>query len=132
MHIEIGGEAIDRVRQHVLVIAAADIRHSLGNRHHGTDRRSAARPAHQLDVGLAEFPQRGGNVAFGIEIERNLALLEHLLFDDGFEQPALVGEINVERSLGDPGRAGDFAHAGAVKAQVQEHLAGAVENLTAF
>ena len=68
----------------------------------------------------------------GIEIERDLALFERFLLDDGFEQPVLVGEIDVERALGDAGGAGDFAHAGAVKAEVHEDLAGAVENLAAL
>ena len=61
-----------------------------------------------------------------------LLLFEHFLLDDGFEQPVLVGEIDVERALGDAGGAGDLAHAGAVKAEIHENLAGAVENLPAL
>ncbi len=55
-----------------------------------------------------------------------------LLLDDGLEQPVLVGEIDVERALGDAGGAGDLAHAGAVEAEVHEDLAGAVEDLAAL
>ena len=91
-------------RQHVLVEAPADLRHPLGDRHHGADRRSAAGPAEQLDIGLAELRQRRGDVAFGIEIESDLALFEPFLLDDGLEQPVLVGEIDVKRALGDAGR----------------------------
>ena len=54
------------------------------------------------------------------------------LLDDGLEQPVLVGEIDVERALGDAGGAGDLAHAGAVEAQIHEDLAGAVEDLPAL
>ena len=59
MRLEIGGELGDGERHHVVVEAAADLRHPLGDRHHGADRRSAARPAQQLDIGLAELRQRG-------------------------------------------------------------------------
>ena len=69
MGLEIGGEAVDGFLQHAFVKAAPDIRHPLGNRHHGADRRSAARPALHLDIGLAEFPQRGRDVALRVEIE---------------------------------------------------------------
>ena len=130
MCLEIGGEAIDGFLQHMLIVAAADFRHPLGNGHHGADRRSAARPAQQLDIGPAELPKRGGDVAFGIEVESHFLLVEHLLLDDGFEQPVLVGEINVQRALGDAGRSRDFAHAGAVKSEIHEDLAGSVEDLT--
>ena len=116
----------------MFIVAAADLRHPFGDRHHGADRRSAARPAQQLDIGLAELPQRGGDVARGVEIERDLLLVEHFLLDDGLEQPVLVGEIDIQRPLGDAGGAGDLAHAGAVKAQIHEDLAGAVEDLPAL
>ena len=59
-------------------------------------------------------------------------LFERFVLDDGFEQPVLVGEIDVERALGDAGGAGDLVHAGPIKAQIHEHLAGAVQDLTAF
>ena len=132
MGLEIGGEPVDGALEHLLIEATADFRHPLGDRHHGADRRSAAGPAQQLDIGLPEIPQRGRDVAFGIEIESHLALVEHLLLDNGLEQPVLVGEIDVQRALGDARGAGDLAHAGAIKAQVHEHLARAVENLTAL
>src|SRR6202022_2707734 len=64
--------------------------------------------------------------------ESHLLLVEHFLLDDGFEQPVLVGEIDIQRSLGDGRRPRDFAHAGAVKPQIHEHLAGASQNLTAL
>ena len=54
--------------------------------------------------------------------------MEHFL-DDGFEQAVLVGEVDVERSLGDAGGAGDLAHAGAVEPEIQEHSAGAIEKI---
>ena len=57
--IEIVGEPADGLRDHVLIKAAADLGHPFGDRHHGADRRSAARPAQQFDIGVAEFPQRG-------------------------------------------------------------------------
>src|SRR3954452_5871145 len=132
MRLEIAGEAMDSLREHVLIVAAADLRHSLGNRHHRADRRAAARPAQQLDIGAAEFPQRGGNIAFRIEIERHFLLLEHFALDYGFEQPVLVSEIDVQRAFGDTGGASDLAHAGAVKSQIHEDFAGAVENLPPF
>ena len=59
-------------------------------------------------------------------------VLERLLLEDGFEQRGFVGEIDVERALGDLRRARDLAHAGAVKPQIHEHLAGAVEDLAAL
>src|SRR5262249_12025991 len=94
--------------------------------------RAAARPAQHLDIGLAEIHQRGGDVALRIEIEHQLAVLEAFLLDDGLEQPALVVEVDIERALGDAGGPRDLAHAGAVKAQIHEHLAGAVDDLPAL
>ena len=73
-----------------------------------------------------------GDVAFGVEIEGDLLLVEHFLLDDGLEQPVLVGEIDVQRPLGYAGGAGDLAHAGAVETQIHEDLAGAGENLPAL
>src|SRR5204863_4350121 len=132
MRLKIAGEAMDSLREHVVIVAAADLRHSLGNRHHRADRRAAARPAQQLDVGAAEFPQCGGNIAFRVEIERDFLLREHFALNDGFEQPVLVAEIDVQRPFGDTGGASDLAHAGAVKSQLPEDSAGAVENLPPF
>ena len=83
-------------------------------------------------IGLPKIVQRGLGVARGIEIEHDLAVLERFLLEDGFEQRALVGEINVERALGDAGRARDLAHAGPVKTQIHEHLTGAVQDLAAL
>src|SRR5258708_4589053 len=42
MRPEIIGEAVDGFFQHVRIIAAADLRHPLGDRHHGADPRAAA------------------------------------------------------------------------------------------
>src|SRR5229473_2239621 len=130
--VEVSGKPGDGKCYHVIVESSADLRHPLGDRHHRSGGRSAARPAQQLDIGLPELRQRRGNVPRRIEIERHLALLEGFLLDDGFEQPVLVGEIDIQRSLGDAGRSRDFAHAGAVKPQIHEHLAGAGQNLTAL
>jgi hypothetical protein len=127
--LEISREAIDGAGQHLFVEAAADFRHAFGNRHHGADRRAAARAAEQLDVGASELGQCGLDVSLRIEIERDLALFEGFLLDDGFEQAALVGEVNVQRALGDAGGAGNLAHAGAVKAEIHENRAGAVQYL---
>src|SRR5258708_25363083 len=132
MHLEIVGEPVDSALEHLLIKATADLRHPLGDRRHGADRRSTARPAQQLDIGLPEFPKRRFDVALRTEIESYFLLIGHFLFDDGFEQPVLVGEIDVQRSLGNAVGAGDLAHAGAIKSEVQEHLARAVKNLTAF
>ena len=115
-----------------LVQCLKDIRHALCDRHHGTDRRSAAGPAQQMDVGLPEILQRGLGIARGIEIEHDLTVLKRLLLEDGFEQRAFVGEVDVKRALGDLRRAGDLAHAGAVKPEIHEHLAGPVQDLAAF
>ena len=65
-------------------------------------------------------------------MKATLPLVERFLLDDGFEQPVLVGEIDVQRALGDAGGAGDLAHAGAVKPEIHEDLAGAVEDLPAL
>ena len=130
--LQIGGEPVDGGLQHALIIAAADLRHPLGDRHHGADRRSAAGPAQQLDIGQAEFPKRRGNVSLGIEIEGDLAVFKRFFLDNGFEQPVLVGEVDIECPLGDAGGAGDLAHAGAVKAEIHEDLAGAGEDLAAL
>src|ERR1700722_7029065 len=132
MRVQIGGEAVDSVLDHALIKTAADIGHPFGDRHHGADRGSAAWPAQQMNVGLAEIPQRRGDIAPGGVIERDLALFERFLLDNGLEQPVLVGEIDIQRSLGDAGSTGDFAHAGAVKAEIHEDFAGAGENLPAF
>src|SRR5262249_19983624 len=129
---EIGGEAIDGHGDDVGVEPAADLRHPLGNRHHGADRRAATRPAQHTDIGPTELGEGGVDVAAGIEIEGVLALFNLLLFDDGLEQPALVGEVNVECTLGDSGGAGDLAHAGAVKTQIHEYLTGALQDLAAL
>ena len=85
-----------------------------------------------MDIGPAEILQRGLGVARGVEIEHDLAVLERFLLDDGFEQRALVGEVDVKRALGDAGGARDLAHAGAVKTEIHEHLAGAVQDLAAL
>ena len=85
-----------------------------------------------MDIGPAKILQRGLGVARGIEIERDLAVLERLLLEDGFEQRAFVGEVDVKRALGDLRRARDLAHAGAVKTEIHEHLAGSVQDLAAL
>jgi hypothetical protein len=130
--IEIGRDLPDRVCQHRFIKAFADIGHALRDGHHGTDRRAAAGPTQQLDIGAAELAERGHCIAFRIEIEDSLALLELLLLDDRLEQRALVGEIDVERALGDAGGTRDLAHAGAVEAQIQEDFSRTVENLAAL
>src|SRR6195256_6173992 len=132
MRPEIIGETADGLVQHMFIKTPADLGHPLRNRHHGADRRAAARPAQHQDIGAAEFPKRALGVARGIEIERDLALFERHFLDDCLEQPVLVGEIDVERALGNAAGAGDLAHAGAVKAEVHEYLARAVQNLAAF
>ena len=128
--LQVGRQLGNGLGDHLTIVAATDIRHPLGNRHDGADRRSAARPAQQLDIGLAELPKRCRDVALGIKIESHFLLVEHFLLDDRFEQPALVSEIDVQRSLGDAGGSGDLAHAGAVKSEIHEDLAGSVEDLT--
>ena len=132
MGLQILGETVNRLSQHVLVEPAANLRHPLGDRHHGADRRSAAWPAYRTDVGLTEFPQRGFDIAFGIEIVGDLALFERFVLDDGFEKPALVGEVDVERAFGNAGSTRDLVHAGPIKAQIHEHLSRAVQNLAAL
>jgi hypothetical protein len=73
------------------------------------------------------------NVACGIEIERHLPLRkQHLFFDNGLEQVALVGKVDIERALGDAGGARNLAHAGAIETQIHEHPAGSIENLAAL
>lgn len=59
-------------------------------------------------------------------------MLERLLLKDGFEQRAFVGEVDVERALGDLRGARDLAHAGAVETEIHEHLAGSVQDLAAL
>jgi len=132
MGLQIIGETVDRLRQHVLVELPSDVRHPLGDRHHGADRRPAARPAHRSDVGLAEFPQRGFSIAPGIEIVCDPALFERFGLEDRFEQPALVSEVDIERALGDARRTRNFVHARPIKAQIHEHLSRAVQNLAAL
>ena len=133
MRLQIIGETVDR-------LLPARSRRS-GVRPPASARRSPSRCGSTIrrpagtataDVGPAEFPQRGFDIARGIEIERDLALFERFVLDDGFEQPVLVGEVDVERALGDAGGARDLVHAGAVKAQIHEHLARAVQNLAAL
>ena len=85
-------------------------------------------PARQLE----RLAQRGFGIAFWIEIVCDPGLFERFGLDDGFEQPALVGEVDVERTFGDAGGARDFVHAGPVKAQIHEHLSRAVQNLPAL
>src|ERR1700676_1050747 len=50
LRIEVLREAIDGVRQHAVIKAPSNVRHPLGDRHHGADRRSAAWPAQQLNI----------------------------------------------------------------------------------
>ena len=61
-----------------------------------------------------------------------MAVLERLLFDDGLEQRAFVGELDIKRALGDRRGASDLAHAGAVKAEIHEDLAGTIHDLAAL
>ena len=93
---------------------------------------SAAWPAHPADIGPAELPQRGFDIAPGIEIVGDLGLCKRFILDHGFEKPALVGEVDVERALGNAGGARDLVHAGPIKAQIHEHLSRAVQNLPAL
>jgi hypothetical protein len=57
---------------------------------------------------------------------------ERFVLDHGFEQPALVGEVDVKRALGDARRTRNLVHAGPIKAQIHEHLSRAVQNLPAL
>src|ERR1700710_450683 len=132
MRLEIIGKAVDVFLKYILVKTPSDFRHPLGNRHHGADRRAAAGPTLPPDVGLSEFSKRGRDIARGVEIEYELAAFERLFLDDRLEQPVLVGEVDVERAFGDAGRARDFVHAGAVKTEIHENLASAVQNLPAL
>ena len=67
---------------------------------------------------------------FRIEIENPFRLRVAFLLDDRFEQFLFVLEIDVERALGDAGGAGDIVHAGGVEALGEEHVSGAVDDLT--
>src|SRR5262245_35748553 len=132
MRLEIGREPRDAEFKYVFIIAAADLGHALGDRHHRADRRAAAGAALHADIGAAEFAQRGLGVAGRVEIESRLVLLDPLFLEGRLEQAVLVGEVDIEGALGDAAGARDLAHAGAVKAEVHEHLARAVEDLAAF
>ena len=67
-----------------------------------------------------------------IEVERALGVDQALFVDDRLEQLLLVLEIDVERALGDAGRAGDVAHAGGVEASGQEDRPRALDDLAPF
>src|SRR5262245_15366609 len=123
--IEIFGEVVEGFPQHQFVIAAANFRHTLGDCEDHADCRSTTRPAERADIGLAELQQHCLGVTCVIEIERELTSFD-LLLDDGLEQAAFIGEIDVKCAFGDARRAGDLAHASTVKAPIQEYLAGEI------
>jgi hypothetical protein len=132
MRFQIDGQAVDVLFQHTLVKAPADLRHPLGNRHHRADGRSATGPADHRDIGLAEFVERRRHIARRLEVEGNLALFDAFFLDNRLEESAFVDEIHVKRALGNAGSLCDLAHAGAIETEVQEHLAGALEDLAAL
>src|SRR6516225_2305600 len=122
---EIFGEVAEVFPQQQVVIEAANFRHTLDNCEDHADCRSTTRPAERADIGLAELQQRCLGVTCGIEIEREPTSFD-LLLDDGLEQAAFIGEIDVKCAFGDARSAGDLAHASTVKAPIQEYLAGAI------
>ena len=67
-----------------------------------------------------------------IELKDPFRLRFTFLLDDRFEQLFLVLEIDIERALGDAGRAGNVVHAGGVETLREEDRAGALNDLTAF
>lgn len=111
----------------------ADLRHALGDADHGAQRRHAARPRQELDEAAPGAREHGGDVVVGgIEREHTLRLGRARLVGDRLEQLLLAVEVDIERALRDPRRAGDLPHAGAVEPLGQEHLAGAVHDLALF
>ena len=126
---QVGGELADRLLDHLGVVTAAEVGHTLGDRHHGAHRGAAVRPADHRHVGAAELEQRRLGSRSGAKLKRLAAVVEVLLLDDRLEQVMLVGEVDVERALRHAGDAGNLAHAGAVEAEIEKHAARAVEDL---
>jgi len=82
------------------------------------------------DESGAVLTQDGFDILVGVvELEDAFGLEGAFAADNGAEQLVFVGEVDVKRALGDAGGARDLVHAGAVKAQIHEYLAGAIEDL---
>ena len=81
-------------------------------------------------AGLIRVGQRGSCAAGtgGTGWRRDI-VVEVLLLDDRLEQVMLVGEVDVERALRHAGDAGNFAHAGAVEAEIEKYASRSVEDL---
>ena len=121
----------DAARRAAFVELAAELRHAVGDGDNGADRRGLFRPAQKFDVGYAEPRQHRLDVmVVGVEIENAFGLRVAFLLDDGLEQIFLVLEIDIERALGDAGRAGNVVHARGIEALGQKHGARAVDDLT--
>ena len=69
-------------------------------------------------------------MVIGVEVKRALGVDQALLVDDRLEQLLFVLEIDVERALRDACGACDVAHAGGVKAVLQEDRPRALDDLT--
>ena len=133
MGLEIGGEAVDGLLQHAC--------HNSGGRHPASVRQSPSRcgsPSRRR-AGTATGYRPGRIPAAwsstsraGSKLKATWPCSSASSSTMASNSAVLVGEIDVERALGDAGGAGDLAHAGAVKAEIHEHLAGAIENLAAL
>ena len=133
MRGEIVGETADGVLQHI-------VRRS-GGRPPASARRSPSRcgSRSRRPAGTASGYRRRPNSRSvvstsraGSKLKATLPCSSCFFLDDRLEQPVLVGEVDIERALGDAGGAGDLAHAGAVEAEIHEDLSRAVENLAAL
>ena len=82
---------------------------------------------------LAELHQRLAQVVGAVE--HVIHVLEDgaaLFLDQRFEQLFLVGEVDIDRALGDAGFARDVVHRGGFEALVDEDTAGAFDDLAAL
>ena len=88
-HLKMAGKTIDGLLQHALVVATADLRHALGDRHHGADRRSAVGAGGSCRCRPRRIPAAWWRHRPTHRNRGDLALLQRRLLDDGLEQAVL-------------------------------------------
>src|SRR5262249_47356489 len=122
----------DAERRPGLVERAANIRHPVRDRDHGTQRREAAGLVDdEIYIREAQSPEHALDVMIVvIELENLLGMRAALLADDRLKQLLLALEIDIERALRHARCAGDLSHTGRIETLRQEHTARALDDLT--